>query len=121
MSMKALLSLLCCTLLLAMSAGASTGSHLGYGKRFPARWLEHENQIRLDTVCYNYPESSYMYHFCRQEAGKTLATRCQRYRNAQQRQPDNSHYLKLTEKYCTAARLYQPFPSREHARYDNDQ
>ncbi|GAA0696008.1 hypothetical protein GCM10009104_24900 [Marinobacterium maritimum] len=111
--MNGLPQLLCCTLLLALPLTATAEPSPGYSKRFPAKWLETSGEIRLDTICYNYPESSYMYRMCRQEAGNTLRSRCQRYRAVQQADPNDAHYQELTEKYCRAARLYRPFPQLE--------
>ncbi len=100
----------CGLLLLALPLTCAAEPTPGYSKRFPAKWLEQDGTIQLNTVCYNYPENSYMYRMCRNEAVNTLQTRCQRYQAVAQRMPDNSHYLELADKYCTAAHLYSPLP-----------
>ena len=106
-------------LLSPLTAAAETG--LGYAKRFPAKWLEQDGLIRLETVCYNYPASSYMYRLCRSEAATTLNARCQRYRTTLERLPDNAHYRKLTDKYCTAARNYPAETQATRIVDNNDQ
>ncbi|ULG69638.1 hypothetical protein [Marinobacterium sediminicola] len=101
-----------------LSSQALATTTPGYGKRFPAKWLERSGEILLDTICYNYPADSYMYRLCREEAVHTLNARCQRYEAVAQHSPDSNHYLELADKYCVAARLYRPFP--EQAPLDNN-
>lgn len=96
--------------LLLLPALACAAPELNYAKRFPAQWLERDGQIRLDTVCYNYPQTSYMYRLCRQEAVNTFTNRCQRYRAVHQQHPDDDHYRALADKYCRAAADYRPLP-----------
>ncbi|MBV0932449.1 hypothetical protein [Marinobacterium weihaiense] len=98
---------LLCLLLLSPTLPASEALD-EYAKRFPAKWLERNGTIRLDTLCYNYPGDSYMYRLCRQQAANTFVDRCQRYEAALTRQPDSRHYRRLASKYCTAARQYAP-------------
>jgi len=93
---------------LLLSLNASAGSE--YGKRFPARWLEHEGRIRLDTVCYNYPQQSYMYPLCRLQAVTRLEKRCTRYRTSLQQATEfqvREHFRVLTDKYCSASEEYR--------------
>jgi hypothetical protein len=111
--MNALFRWICCTLLFALPLSGMAEPSPGYGKRFPAQWLERDGEINLASICYNYPQQSYMYRLCRQEAGKTLEIRCQRYQAVLQHNPDNDHYRKLAAKYCSAARDYGPIAAQE--------
>ncbi len=111
----------CGLLLLALPLTCAAEPTPGYSKRFPAKWLERDGRIQLGTLCYNYPESSYMYHLCRQEAANTLQARCQRYQAVLQRDPDAIHYRELADKYCHAARNYHPFPQQESPDNNNGQ
>ncbi len=119
--MNGLYRLVCCLVPLLLPLPGAAEPTPGYSKRFPAKWLEHDGRIHLGTVCYNYPENSYMYRMCRNEAANTLQTRCQRYQGVSQSTPDSVHYRELADKYCTAARLYRPFPGRTHPNDNNGQ
>ena len=94
----------------SIPAQASVDALENYRKRFPARWLENNGSIRLDTICYNYPESSYMYRLCREQAADTLSQRCDRYRALAETASGDSrvYYQRLAQKYCTASQHYQP-------------
>jgi hypothetical protein len=107
--------LLTATLMLALldtgtAAIASSEAEANYRKRFPAQWLEREGEIRLDTICYNYPDGSYMYRLCRQQAAQTLQGRCSRYQALLNTYSGDTgtHYRRLADKYCTASEQYQP-------------
>jgi hypothetical protein len=107
--------LLTATLVLALlgtgtTAIASSEAEANYRKRFPAQWLEREGAIRLDTICYNYPDSSYMYRLCRQQAAQTLKSRCSRYQALLNTYSGDTgaHYRRMADKYCTASEQYQP-------------
>jgi len=97
-------------LVTSVTASATTNVVENYRKRFPARWLEHDNTIRVDTICFNYPESSYMYRLCREQAVQTLSHRCDRYRALAEAATEDTraHYQQLADKYCTASQDYQP-------------
>lgn len=112
MSFRELITATLATALLSAGLTASAGADSleNYRKRFPARWLEHEGVIHVDTVCYNYPESSYMYRLCREQAAETLSRRCDRYRALAETSSEDTrpHYQRLADKYCTASEHYQP-------------
>jgi len=94
------------------SATASAEASEGYRKRFPAQWLERQGEIRLDTICYNYPGNSYMYRLCRQQAAQTLQQRCSRYRALAEVNTGatRAHHQRMADKYCRASEHYQPLP-----------
>jgi len=97
-------------LVTGVTASATTDMVENYRKRFPARWLEQNGTIHVDTICYNYPESSYMYRLCREQAAHTLSHRCDRYRALAEAATEDTraHYQQLADKYCTASQDYQP-------------
>ena len=102
-------TLMTALLSISTAATASTASEESYRKRFPAQWLERNGEIRLETICYNYPDSSYMYRLCREQAAHTLRARCSRYRALTDTYSGDtrSHYLHMVQKYCTASEQYQ--------------
>lgn len=117
MAPRELLTATLITALLGISttATASSASEENYRKRFPAQWLERNGEIRLETVCYNYPGNSYMYRLCREQAAQTLQARCSRYRALTDTYTGDTqaHYLRMEHKYCTASEHYQPLPETE--------
>lgn len=93
--------------LLALSPALSADTD--YTKRFPPKWLEHNGQIRPETLCYNYPEKSHMYPLCRLQAIEYLQQRCLRYSSMLGKSDTSAtrrHYNRLSSKYCTASEQY---------------
>jgi hypothetical protein len=105
-------TLMTALLSISTAATASTASEESYRKRFPAQWLERQGEIRLDTICYNYPGNSYMYRLCRQQAAQTLQQRCSRYRALAEVNTGatRAHHQRMADKYCRASEHYQPLP-----------
>lgn len=98
------------TCLFALLPSPLTVAETEYGKRFPAKWLEHAGRIRLDTICYNYPEQSYMYPLCRLQTVTRLEQRCTRYRSGMQQASElrvREHFRTLADKYCIAGEEYR--------------
>jgi len=111
MAKKEILAATLTTILLGSgtSVNASSEADANYRKRFPAQWLERDGEIRLDTVCYNYPGNSYMYRLCREQAAQTLQSRCNRYSALLDTYSGDAqvHYARMAHKYCTASEHYQ--------------
>lgn len=119
MAKKEMLAAVLTTMLLGVSTSvpASSEAEANYRKRFPAQWLEREGEIRLGTVCYNYPDNSYMYRLCRQQAAQTLQSRCSRYSALLDTYSGDTraHYARMAHKYCTASEHYRADTDAEKA------